>query len=552
MIKRKPKQGGTREEPTTYAVFGLAWVWLLVLIAYPLVQILVAAFFVSGNFTLSEFYSLLETAYYRRVIANSFRLAAIVATFGTIIALIFALAVTKVDMPGRKLFHIVALVPTISPPFAFGLAVIMLFGRQGLVTHEILGLETSAIYGLNGMAVAQIFGFFPFAYLLLRGVLLGLNPSLEEAASTLGANRLKTLFTVTLPLMTTGIASAFLLLFIYSMADLGNALLIGGNYTVVSSQIYLAIIGQFDFARGAALSVTILFPAVLLFIWQKRLEQRTTYAMVSGRPSGSSTSIRERGIVWSAWAICVLITVIIGAVYLTILAGASTRLWGVNYTPTLDHFRSVFGAGNLGLRALQDTFFLASIAAVVGGVLSLAIGYMVQRVPVRGRGMVDFLSMIPMAVPGVVIGIAYAIAFNKPPLIISGTALIIILLFIVRTMPFGLRMSVAAIGQIDVAIDEASLTLGANRFQTFARVTLPLIRTSFVASIIYMFTRNITSLSAVIFVVSANWTLVTAAMLSEIETGRISVASAFAVVLVVIVVAINIILFRFIERQKTP
>lgn len=402
----KRKQNGTREESSTYAVFGFAWVWLLVLVAYPLSQILIAAFFSGGDFSLGEFYSLLSKEYYRQVIFNSFRLAAIVATFGTIIALIFALAVTKVDIPGKKFFHIIALIPTISPPFAFGLAVIMLFGRQGLVTHEILGLETGAIYGLNGMAVAQIFGFFPFAYLLLRGVLLGLNPALEEAASTLGANRLKTLFTVTLPLMASGIASAFLLLFIYSMADLGNALLIGGNYTVVSSQIYLAIIGQFDFARGAALSLTILFPAVVLFIWQKRLEQRTTYAMGSGRPSGTSTAIGERGIVWSAWSFCALMTFIIIVVYLTILAGASTKLWGVNYTPTLDHFRAVFGAGNLGMRALQDTFFLASIAAFFGGVLSLVIGYMVQRVPFRGRGMVDFLSMTPMAVPGVVIGIA--------------------------------------------------------------------------------------------------------------------------------------------------
>ena len=549
MLKRK--QNGTREESSTYVAFGLTWGWLLLLVAYPLVQILLAAFFTNTGFSLDEFYSLLGTEYYRQVIFNSFRLAAIVATFGTIIALIFALAVTKVDIPGKKFFHIVALIPTISPPFAFGLAVIMLFGRQGLVTHEILGLNTGAIYGLKGMAVAQIFGFFPFAYLLLRGVLLGLNPALDEAASTLGANRLQTLFTVTLPLMVTGIASAFLLLFIYSMADLGNALLIGGNYTVVSSQIYLAIIGQFDFARGAALSCMILFPAVVLFIWQKKLEQRTTYAMVRPTGSGSSTTINERGIVWTAWGFCTFITLIIAAVYLTIIAGASTKLWGVNYTPTLEHFGAVFGSGNLGLRALKDTFILASIAAVLGGTLSLAIAYMVQRVPFKGRGMLDFMTMIPMAVPGVVIGIAYAIAFNKPPFLIAGTALIIILLFIVRTMPFGLRMSIAAIGQIDEAVDEASLTLGANRFQTFARITAPLIRSSFVASIIYMFTRNITSLSAVIFVVSANWTLVTAAMLSEIETGRISVASAFAVVLVVIVVAINIILFRYIERQKT-
>ena len=213
----KRKQNGTREESSTYAAFGLTWVWLLILVAYSLVQVLLAAFFTDSGFSLGEFSSLLGTEYYRQVIFNSFRLAAIVATFGTIIALIFALAVTKVDIPGKKFFHIIALVPTISPPFAFGLAVIMLFGRQGLVTHEIFGLNTGAIYGMKGMAVAQIFGFFPFAYLLLRGVLLGLNPALDEAASTLGANRLQTLFTVTLPLMVTGIASAFLLLFIYSI-----------------------------------------------------------------------------------------------------------------------------------------------------------------------------------------------------------------------------------------------------------------------------------------------------------------------------------------------
>lgn len=537
------------EEPLLFLAIGVVWLWLLLLVVYPLAHVLAASIFPGGQLSLGEFRRLFALPYYRRVVANSMILAAIVATVGTVLGLAYALATTKVEIPGRTAFHLAALLPTISPPFVFGLSIIMLLGRRGLLTHGLLGLTTGGIYGLPGLVVAQVLGFFPFAYLLLRSLLLGMDPALEEAAMTLGANRRKVLTTVTLPVLVSGIASAFLLLFIYSLTDLGNALVIGGDYTVVASQIYMAIIGQFNVALGAALAVVILIPAALLFLCQKALERRGTFATITGRPSQPSLRVAAPRVVVPALLFCSLVTAGIVTVYLTMLAGAVARLWGVDYTPTLDHFRSIFGPFTLGFKALRDTISLAFVASVLGGLLGVVVGYLVQRVPFWGRSFMDFLSTVPMAVPGVVVGIGFAIAFNKPPLVLSGTAIIIVLIFTVRTMPYGLRAAVAGVGHIEPAIDEASLVLGASRTQTFRRIIFPLIRPAFVAGVIYIFTRNITTLSAVIFVVSARWNLITAAMLAEVDAGRISGAAAFGVFLVGIVLILNALLHRYVERE---
>lgn len=536
------------EEPVLFLAIGLVWLWLLLLVIYPLAQVLTASVFPGDHFSLSAFGRVFGLPYYRRVVANSLVLAILVATIGTLLGLAYAFATTKVEIPGRTAFHLVALLPTISPPFFVGLSIIMLLGRRGLLTHGLLGLSTRGIYGLPGLVIAQTLGFFPFAYLLLRSLLLALDPSLEEVAMTLGADRRRVLTTVTLPVLISGIASAFLLLFIYSLTDLGNALILSGDYTVLASQIYMIIIGQYNIPLGSALAIVLLAPSVILFLWHKALERRSTFATITGRPSRSPARITEPGVVVPALLLCLVVGAGIISVYLTMLGGAVARLWGVDYTPTLDHFRSIFGPFSLGFKALRDTVSLAIVASLLGGLAGLVIAYLVRRVPFWGRDLMDFLSTLPMAVPGIVIGIGFAIAFNKPPLLLSGTAAIIVLIFAVRTMPYGLRAAVAAVGQIEPAIDEASLILGASRAQTFRRIIFPLTRPAFVAGMIYNFTRNITTLSAVIFVVSARWNLVAAAMLAEVDAGRISGAAAFGVFLVVLVLIVNAFLYRYVER----
>jgi iron(III) transport system permease protein len=523
----------------------ILWLWLLVLVIYPLVHVFLPALFQDGQVSGAVFRRIFGLPYYRKILGNTLTLASVVAGTGTLIGFAYAFVVVRVAIPRPGLFHLLALLPTISPPFIFGLSIIMLLGRRGLITHGLLGMSTGALYGLPGLMIAQLLGFFPFAYLLLRNLLLGLDPALEEAATTLGAGRWQVFRTVTLPILATGLASAFLLLFIYSLTDLGNPLVIGGDYTVMASQIYLAIIGQYNLPLGTTLAILLLVPSTLLFLAQKALERRSTFATVTGKPAGSARRLADGWWVGMGMAFCSLVAAGILAVYLTMFAGAATRLWGVDYQPTLKHFRAIFGSFSLGFKTLQDTILLASVASILAGVVGVILGYLVARVRFPGRTAMDFLATLPLAVPGIVVGIGYAIAFNRPPLLLSGTAVIIVLIFAVRTMPYGLRSAVGAVGQIERAIDEASFVAGATRAQTFRRVVFPLVRRAFVAGLIYNFTRNITSLSAVIFVVSARWNLVTAAMLAEVDAGRISGAAAFGVFLVVLVLVLNALMFRY-------
>lgn len=544
-VRRRGNLRPLIQEPVLAGCILILWLWLLVLVIYPLVHVFLPALFQDGQVSGAVFRRIFGLPYYRKILGNTLTLAAVVAGTGTLIGFAYAFVVVRVAIPRPGLFHLLALLPTISPPFIFGLSIIMLLGRRGLITHGLLGMSTGALYGLPGLMIAQLLGFFPFAYLLLRNLLLGLDPALEEAATTLGAGRWQVFRTVTLPILATGLASAFLLLFIYSLTDLGNPLVIGGDYTVMASQIYLAIIGQYNLPLGTTLAILLLVPSTLLFLAQKALERRSTFATVTGKPAGSARRLADGWWIGMGMAFCSLVAAGILAVYLTMFAGAATRLWGVDYQPTLKHFRAIFGSFSLGFKTLQDTILLASVASILAGVVGVILGYLVARVRFPGRTAMDFLATLPLAVPGIVVGIGYAIAFNRPPLLLSGTAVIIVLIFAVRTMPYGLRSAVGAVGQIERAIDEASFVAGATRAQTFRRVIFPLVRRAFVAGLIYNFTRNITSLSAVIFVVSARWNLVTAAMLAEVDAGRISGAAAFGVFLVVLVLVLNALMFRY-------
>ena len=217
------------------------------------------------------------------------------------------------------------------------------------------------------------------------------------------------------------------------------------------------------------------------------------------------------------------------------LGGAVTRLFGINHTLTLKHFASALTASR---DALVDTIGLAAVASAVSGVAGLLIAYFVARSRVPGRGALDFVASLPLAIPGTVVGLGFAIAFNRPPFLLTGTALIIVAAFVVRSIPYSIRSGVAALRQVDVSLDEASTSMGATSFQTLWRVILPLLRPAVLAGMIFTFTRSVTTLSAVIFVVSPHWALVTPTILSQMDRGDVGEAAALSVVLIVLVLLV--------------
>ncbi|MFC5387149.1 ABC transporter permease [Aquamicrobium segne] len=524
-----------RRDWTLYWVYPGVAVFVLVLTAYPMLDLLSRAFVVDGQVSAGPLIELVSSSYNRTVFWNTLLLGATAAVLGTILATAYAYAMTRVEIPGKKIWHFIALLPTISPPILMALGLIMLYGRRGFITYELFGIQTAGLYGFTGLVIAQLVSYFPFAYLLMLNLFRGLDASLEEAALTMGANGWTVLRTVSLPLLVPGLLASMLLMFSYSLADLGNPLLLGGDYPVLSSQIYQMIIGMYDTSGGAALAVMLLIPALIMFFAHKMLSSRMSFASVGAKGSSRHRVTRHKGVRAAALVFVGVITLIICLQYGIILVAATTQLFGVDYTFTVKHFVAAFTKSR---GALTDTLLLGVIASLLSVIIGLLIAWIIARTKAPGRSILDFVANLPLAIPGTVIGLAFGLAFNAPPLILTGTAFIIIAAFVVRSLPYGIRTGVAAFDQISRSLDEASTTMGATNGQTLWKILLPIVRPALIAGMIFSFTRSVTTLSAVIFVVSPHWSLVTPTILSQMDRGDMGEAAALSVIVVVLVLLI--------------
>jgi len=676
----------------------------------------------AGNFSLEYFARYFDPVYRTHswnVLRDTMQMGLGTAALGTLFGFVFAYTAVRCRIPFPRLFHVVTLLPTISPPFAIAVAAILLFGRNGLISRHWLGIEFTAgvndIYGLDGLIFVQVVTFFSVPYLIIRAMLERFEPAMEEAALSMGASKFHIFRTVTLPLLIPGLAGSFLLLFVESLADLGNPLLIAGNTTVLSAEIFLAINGEFNQQKGAALSLVLLIPTLTLFIVQNYWVKRRSYVSVTGKPTGGQLTVKEPLIRWTFITISSLILILVLALYSSIVAGSLTRLWGIDNS--LD-FRYYAVALNRGLEAIIDTTFLSAVATPIAGLIGMLVAFMTIRKRFSGKEALDFFSNLGGAVPGTILGIGYIIAFIQAPwwslllvyaalalyfstasakatsgrllvvaggtglgylltllpgeadsnallgfsawhyilaafllvaaglvwwgtepakrripgwsllgmalflvifeltgpflrnmviwsrtlpgtqwpkvvsslsdqigvilqpthtlmgltfmtigifvlgqigpkvrlpvallllgigagltfvgepLALVGTSYIIIFAYAVRSLPASVRAGVAALQQIDPALEEASSSLGANAQYTFRRVTLPLILPAFIAGLIFSFARHMTSLSAIIFLSTPKWRILTVEILSAVEQGGLSLAAAYSMILITIV-----------------
>ena len=483
---------------------------------------------------------------------NTLLLATLTASGCTLLGLAFALIVTRTDFVAKKFLRVLTVLPIITPPFVIGLGLILLFGRAGVVNQLLeyaFGIpQTRWIYGLQGVLLAQIFAFTPIAFLVLIGVVQGISPSLEEAAQTLRAGRWETFRSVSWPLMLPGLANAWLVAFIESVADFGNPIVLGGNFGVLSTEIFFSIVGaQLDQGKAATLSLILLVFALSAFCLQRRIVGRKIFTTLSGKgdnglPLPLPTILRR--ICYSVALPWVALTII---VYAMAMAGGFVETWGLNYTPTLKHYVKTFGIeqGAHGLvwtgtawASFFTTVKLASVAAPLTAALGLVTAYLIVRQEFAGRSAFEFATMLSFAVPGTVIGVAYILAFNVPPIEITGTGIILVVCFMFRNMPVGVRAGMAAMAQIDKSLDEASTTLGARGFSTLRYVILPLLKPAIVGALVYSFVRAVTTLSAVVFLISAENEMATTFIINRVVTGDYGVAIAYCSVLIVLCVAV--------------
>ena len=718
LIRRYREYALISRDPVLFMSLLFSGIFIAVFVVVPLFRTISGGFFnAEGAWDLSYFARYFDDYFgpgLRRAFSDTMVMGLGAAVGGTLVGFIFAYSMARCKLPGGRLIHWLALLPTVSPPFALSLAMILLFGRNGVISHKLLGITfvsgSNDIYGLDGLIIVQTITFFSVSYLILRAMLERLNPSMEEAAASLGASRGHIFRTVTLPLLIPGIAGSFLLLFVESLADLGNPLFIAGNRTVLSAQIFLAVIGEYNYQKASALSLVLIIPTLVIYLVQRYYVNRRAYISVTGKPSGITVVEKSPIIRWGFNITAYLISVFIILLYVTIIYGSFSESWGVDFTPTLRHWEMTV---TRGVEAILDTTFLSALATPFAAILGMVIAWLVVRKKFSGKETLDFTSNLGGAVPGTILGIGFVMTFNQPsialaivvygvlalffaqtigknaserliilglatgagvllaqlqsytiylilgvlffvlagillaakqgrfrvilalalgvyvmstnwataitspianlsrsmergfwsnaifqladhikvliqpppsllaialvfaglllvqgvrqrglrivsgmialvipcalsfmdvPFSLVGGAYIILAAYMVRSLPASVRAGVASLQQIDPSIEEASNILGADAQYTFRKVTLPLILPALLSGLIFSFTRHMTSLSAIIFLVSAQWRIVAASILSEWEQGGVSIASAYSTVIIIFVlIAIGVL-----------
>ena len=482
---------------------------------------------------------------------NTLILALLCASCCTALGLAFALIATRTEFKRKRVLRILTVLPIITPPFVIGLGLILIFGRSGVINQLLewaFGVQPGRwIYGLQGVLLAQVFAFTPIAFLVLIGVVEGVSPSMEEAAQTLRASRWRVFADISLPLMRPGLANAFLIAFIESIADFGNPILLGGNFGVLSTEIFFSVVGaQLDQGRAATLGILLLLFALAAFYAQRRVLGSKVYTSLAGKgDSGLPTQLpaNVRRLCYSIAVPWALLTLVI---YAMAMVGGFVETWGRDYTFTMKHYVKAFAIefsshGIIWVGAAWNSFWttieLSAIAAPLTAALGILSAYLLTRQKFAGQSAFEFGTMLSFAIPGTVIGVSYILAFNVPPIEITGTAIVLIVCFIFRNMPVGVRAGMAAMTQIDKSLDEASITLGARGFTTLRRVILPLLKPAIVAALVYSFVRAVTTVSAVIFLVSAEYEMATTYIINRVVNGDYGVAIAYCSVLIVLMLA---------------
>lgn len=510
----------------------MLWLLLAAFVVYPLARLLLMAFTADGSFTLANLRPFIDSWYDRQAAVNSILLGCSVGLAGTVLGFIFAYAVTRLSMPKwlKMAVSSVTLLPLISPPFTSSIALTLSLGPNGILL-ELLGLGNFNFYGFWGTFISETLTFFPVAFMTLSTILARIDPNLEDAAYSLGASSFKVFRSVTLPLAAPGIANAFLLVFSCSLADFATPQVLGGHsFPVLPTQAYLQITGMYDFKGGSALSFMLLIPAIAVYVLQRYWVGKKSYVTVSGKAGGRS-SVKGPGLMLTSGIVGVVafVSVFIMYLYAIILSASMVKIWGINNTLTLEHYEYVF---TYGMKAIKDTLLIACIGTPLGGLLAVLVGYATTRLKVRGSRTLETVSLLNYTLPGTVVGIAYIIAFNDKPIVLTGTLYILVAAYVFRYSSAGIRNVIAALTQIDPSIEEASRSLGASSVKTFTSVTVPLVLPAILAGMRYLFIHSMTAISATIFLVSVHWTLITTRILECMTELQFAQACAFSIVLI--------------------
>lgn len=528
---------------TREPALGLTLLVLLLLMAmfiiYPQVQVVL----VPGVQGYIDFF---QGGTWFKPLQNSLTVMVLSTTTAVLLGFVYAYAMVYSNMPWKGFFRLIAILPLLSPPFVVAASYILLFGPRGLVSWGIFG-QANNVIGLGGIWGVQTIAFFPFAFQLIADVLARSNPSLEQAARNLGAGPFHVFRTVTLPLSRPGLASAILITAIYILEDFGNPALIGGQYTVLPTQAYSLISGFGDFVGAAAVSTILLVLALAMYLVHLRLEGQRSYVTITGRTTSMPRPPVPPIVTWASFAACLVLAGLILMVYGVLLVSALVESFPANLTPTIKHFDYLSAHSD----SLRNTLVYGGGAAILCTLFSVVLGFLVQRISWPGKRLVDFLAIMPAAIPGIFFGIGYATAFNVHFWDWLDRGALITISFIFWNIPVGYRAALAGLQQIDRSIDEAATSLGASSLRGFRDVLVPMLREPILTGAVTTFVRAVTTLSVVIFLFTPSTTVATITIFQLVNDFNWGGATAFTMVVIGMAIAVLVTVWLISGRRAT-
>lgn len=518
----------------------------MVFVLYPVICVIFKSISIDGNISFELYKDIILKN--KKLIINSLIVAIISSILSTLIALIVSLYIGSLKNKLKKIYKLLLMVTMISPPFIASLAYIQLFGRRGYITYHLLGLSYDP-YGIHGVIIMQVLGFIPLSALMIISVIERVDKRILKASLDLGASNNKTIFKILIPLIKPGIVVSFLLAFVRSLADFGTVTIIGGKLETLSTEIYMEIIGYFNYNNAAALNVLLIIPAILIFIPYRRSMKKLDSISKDNEIEGSNEfRVSITGFSKRILGFIALLFALINVLqYGCILFSSFFKFSNDKLTFTLSYLSHI---KEYSFDSFLRSIVYALIVGVFGSLIGIMISYYVERRKILGGKIIDFITTVPYIMPGTFFGISYILAFNKAPLLLVGTAFIVIMNCLFKQIPLTTKNSSAALSQISKEVENAAIDIGASKFHVIKDIILPNMKEAFLIGFINNFTSTMTTIGAVIFLISPGKAVATVELFDAINSGEYGVASIISVIIILITIVVNLLAIIIISRKK--
>ncbi|MGG0724054.1 putative 2-aminoethylphosphonate ABC transporter permease subunit [Bacillus mycoides] len=554
--KKIKRRIGKEEWIQRLLIIGMLLSFFIMLVL-PLLQLFTQAFYdKDGAFVgVANFSKYFTTPTLVQSLQNTIWISGAATIISVTLAFAYAYAIARTNVFGKRVFQYIALLPLFAPTMMHGIALTYLFGNQGLITKGMFGLFEGIqipLYGPVGIVIAEVMYTFPQAFLILLIALQGSDYRLYEASNMLGASKVKQFLTVTLPSVKYGLISAMFVVFTLSFTDFGAPKIVGGQYNVLATDVYKQVIGQQNMSMGATVGMILLIPAIFAFAVDRITQRKQANLLSSKAVPYRIINNKKRDVI--SFVYCSVVTFMIILLFVAVGIAASVKVWPYNMSFTLEHFNFSSLTGD-GLEAFKNSVIVSAVTAVIGAVLTFVFAYAIEKIEQLHffRKVGYFFSIVPLAIPGLVLGLGYVFFFSQPTIQILGlsvtnpfhslygTIAVLILVNIIHFYSVTFVTATTALKKLDREFELVSQSMSVPFYKTFFRVTVPMCLPAILEMVMYYFVNSMVTVSAVVFLYAADFKLAAVSIVNMDDAGNVAPAAAMSVLIVVTNIVVRVV-----------